>query len=219
MTYEEIRLLIPQINDNQWVLPLLHTGGEERNEHVPCSGQSVSCLSTLWLKQRLQLRGSWCICLAAACTQVLESAWTDSLNRHKVGSTKTGGRGTAGLKKTAKGHRHINVPASTNFTIMLHFLISKIEGIFSLFFHSEKAREHACIWARNAQNYKGSWWTFAKGMEEQHGTGDQASAPGRGGWALPLAQSESLVYNRMSSPLWFFLCRMKEGQFVQCSED
>lgn len=157
--------------------------------------------------------------------QVLESVWTDSLNRHKVGSTKTGGRGTAGLKKTAKGYRGINVPASTNFTIMLHFLISKIEGIFSLFFQSEKAREYACIWARNTQHYGGSRGVFAKGvcvpmeMEEQHGAGDQAAAPGWGGWALPLAHSESLVHKHISSPLWFFLCRMKEGQFVEHSED
>lgn len=87
--------------------------------------------------------------------QVLESVWTDSLNRHKVGSTKTGGRGAAHLKKTAKGHWGINVPARANFTIMLHFLISKIEGIFSLFFQSEKAREYACMWTTNTQYYGG----------------------------------------------------------------
>lgn len=87
--------------------------------------------------------------------QVLESVWTDSLNRHKVGSTKTGGRGAAHLKKTAKGHRGINVPARANFTIMLHFLISKIEGIFSLFFQSEKAREYACMWTTDTQYYGG----------------------------------------------------------------
>lgn len=88
--------------------------------------------------------------------KVLESVSTDSLNRHKEGITKTAGREAAHLKKTGKGHRGINVPASTNFTTMLQFLILKIEGIFfSLFFQSEKAREYTCIRRRNTLSDSG----------------------------------------------------------------